>query len=61
MRLVGKIFVFVFSLLHRLVMVLVGAHVFMLRNLFAGHPDADRPRSVKRDWRKYGGRAVSRG
>lgn len=61
MRFLGKSFVFFFSLLHRLVMVVAGAHAFMLRNLFARHPDADRPRSVKRDWRKYGGRAVRRG
>lgn len=48
MRFLGKSFVFFFSLLHRLVMVVAGAHAFMLRNLFARHPDADRPRSVKR-------------
>lgn len=61
MRALSKVFVFLFSILHRVVMVIWNAHVFMLRNLFARHPDADRPRSVKRDWRKYGGRAVSRG
>ena len=48
MRLLAKFFVFFFSLLHRLVMVLFGAHAFMLRNLFSRHPDADRPRAVKR-------------
>ena len=49
MRLVGKIFVFVFSLLHRLVMVAGGAHAVLLVNLISRHPDAARPRAVKRD------------
>ena len=48
MRALGKLLVFVFSLLHRLVSIVVGAHVFMLRNLFSRHPDAARPRAVKR-------------
>jgi len=49
MRAIGKLFVFLFSIFHRLVMVVGGAHSFMIRNLFCRHPDADRPRAVKRD------------
>jgi hypothetical protein len=48
MRVLAKLFVFFFSILHRIVMVIWNAHVFMLGNLFARHPDADRPRAVKR-------------
>lgn len=48
MRTLGKLLVFSFSLLHRLASIVVGAHLFLLRNLFSRHPDADRPRAVKR-------------
>lgn len=48
MRFLGKTFIFAFSILHRLVMVIIGAHAFMIRSLFSRHPDADRPRAVKR-------------
>jgi len=48
MRALGKLLVFSFSVLHRLVSIVVGAHLFLLRNLLSRHPDAGRPRAVKR-------------
>lgn len=49
MRFLGKTFLFFFSIAHRLVMVLVNAHVTLARELFSRHPDADRPRPVSRN------------
>jgi len=48
MRSLAKLFVFSFSVLHRLVMVVIAAHVFLVRNLFTRHPHAGRPAAVKR-------------
>jgi hypothetical protein len=48
MRLIGKVLVFLFSLVHWLVMGIIGAHVNVARNLVARDPDADRPRQVRR-------------
>jgi hypothetical protein len=48
MRFIGKILVFLFSLVHWLLTLVVGAHVNVLRNLFSRHPDADRPHQVSR-------------
>jgi len=48
MRFLAKVFIFSFSLGHRLAMVVIGAHVILLRNLFSRLPDAARPRTVKR-------------
>jgi len=48
MRFLAKVFIFSFSLAHRLAMIVIGAHVVLLRNLFSRHPDAARPRTVRR-------------
>lgn len=42
------IFSFLFSLLHRLGSIVLNAHAELARNLFARHPDADRPHQVRR-------------
>jgi len=48
MRFIGKILVFLFSLFHRLLMLIINAHIEVIRNLFMRHPDANRPHQVKR-------------
>ena len=48
MRALGKLLLFSFSVLHRLASIVLGAHLFLLRNLFSRHRDAARPRAVKR-------------
>lgn len=48
MRMLWKLAVLLVSILHRVVMLVVNAHINVIANLFSRHPDADRPRAVKR-------------